>query len=150
MTSGIVDNELKTLEAKTDLTHGEKIFLQYGISGVRGEAETGFSMIFESALNVYDYNSYPSQNHRLTNTLLHIMSSCEDTTILHRHNYDVLLELQKKSKKIIELGGVHKSCSIKEIEDLNHFNENNNISPGGCADLLSLTVFFSKVKEFFY
>lgn len=150
MTTGIVESELKNLTTKTTLTHGEKIFLEYGISGVRGEAEMGFPIVFNYALNFYDSTKRLGQNNRLVQSLLGIMSRCQDTTILHRHNYDTLLNLQKKSENLINLGGIENLNNISEINNLNSHNEKNRISPGGCADLLALTVFISKLKESFF
>ncbi len=150
MTTGIVEGELKNLNTKTNLTHGEKIFLEYGISGVRGEAEMGFPIVFDYALGLYDSTKELGQNNRLVQALLGIMSRCKDTTILHRHDYDTLLNLQKNSKKLINLGGFNNLNNLLEINNLNCHNEKNGISPGGCADLLALTVFISKLKAFFF
>jgi len=150
MTSGIVDNELKNLSTKTNLTHGEKIFLEYGISGVRGEAEMGFPIVFDYALSLYDSNKKLGQNNRLVQALLGIMSQCKDTTILHRHDYETLLNLQKNSEILINSGGFTNSSNFSEINNLNSHNEKHGISPGGCADLLALTVFISKLKEEFF
>lgn len=150
MTAGIVESELKNLSTKTSLTHGEKIFLEYGISGVRGEAEMGFPIVFNYALDLYDSTKELGQNNRLVQALLGIMSQCKDTTILHRHDYDTLLNLQKNSEILINLGGFNNLDNISEINNLNYHNEKNGISPGGCADLLALTVFISKLKESFF
>ncbi|OQY41615.1 MAG: triphosphoribosyl-dephospho-CoA synthase CitG [Fusobacteriia bacterium 4572_74] len=150
MTSGIVKRELKNLNTKTSFTHGEKIFLEYGISGVRGEAEMGFPIVFDYALNLYDFNKGLGQNNRLVQALLGIMSRCKDTTILHRHDYDTLLNLQKKSENLMNSGGFNNLDNLSEINNLNCHNEKYGISPGGCADLLALTVFFSKLKESFF
>jgi len=150
MTIGIVESELKNLSTKTSLTHGEKIFLEYGISGVRGEAEMGFPIVFDYALDLYDSTKKLGQNNRLVQALLGIMSQCKDTTILHRHDYDTLLNLQKNSEILISLGGLNNSDNLSKINNLNSHNEQNGISPGGCADLLALTVFLSKLKESFF
>lgn len=150
MTSGIVESELKNLNTKTNLTHGEKIFLEYGISGVRGEAEMGFPIVFNYALGLYDSTKELGQNNRLVQALLGIMSRCKDTTILHRHDYETLLNLQKNSENLINLGGFNNLDNLSEINNLNCHNEKHGISPGGCADLLALTVFLSKLKESFF
>lgn len=150
MTTGIVESELKNLNTKINLTHGEKIFLEYGISGVRGEAEMGFPIVFDYALDLYDSTKKLGQNNRLVQSLLGIMSRCKDTTILHRHDYDTLLDLQKNSKDLMNLGGFNNSNNLSQINNLNYHNEKNGISPGGCADLLALTVFLSKLKESFF
>ncbi|MEA2021308.1 MAG: citrate lyase holo-[acyl-carrier protein] synthase, partial [Candidatus Caldatribacteriota bacterium] len=50
---GIVDKELKILpdfSLRKKLTNGERLFLKYGISGIRGEAERGFPTVREKGL----------------------------------------------------------------------------------------------------
>ena len=150
MTFGIVENELKNIDNKTNLTHGEKLFLDQGIKGVRGEAENGFPIVFDFSLNFYDENSHMDMNSRLTYTLLAIMSECEDTTILHRHSHETLNNLQEQSKKILQDQKLNNKDQLENIKNLDNYNIENRISPGGCADLLALTIFMSKVREEFY
>jgi len=152
MTAGIVTNELKNIDNKTNLTHGEKLFLDFGITGVRGEAENGFSIVFDFALQIYEEirDKEKDMNIVLTHTLLAIMSKCEDSTILHRHNYESLNKMQRKSKKILEEHKLNSENTLDNIKSLDNYNIKNKISPGGCADLLALTIFVAKVRDEFY
>lgn len=158
MTEGIVDNELKNKninygkeekeEVDKKLTYGEKLYLKYGIKGVRGEVEQGIPTVFEYALPTYRELSNMDERERLIHTLICIMAYCEDSTILHRNNIDKLYYVQEKAKHIISLGGVKSKSGKMEIENLDKEFCKNDISPGGCADLLAITVFFSLVYDF--
>jgi len=152
MTAGIVEKELYQINSKeSQLSNGEKIFLKYGYSGIRGEAEMGFPIIFDVALNTYDGCYDLNENDRLVQTLITIMQYSEDSTILYRHDINVLKEVQRLSKFIIEMGGMYSENGRKNIKSISKQFEIENISPGGSADLLACTVFLSKVKkEFFY
>ncbi len=57
MTYGIVESELKSLIYKKNLSNGEKLFLKYGIEGVRGEVEKGLPTVFNFSLNLMYHQS---------------------------------------------------------------------------------------------
>lgn len=150
MTEGIVKNELYFLDRNKQLTYGEKLFLKYGIEGIRGEAENGFPIIFDYSLDLYKQSEDLNENERLVHTLIGIMQYCQDTTILHRHTIDELLEVQKKAKRLMDLGGMRTEKGTKEIFKLDKEFTNRKISPGGSADILAATVYFDLVKKEYF
>lgn len=144
----IVKNELnKNLSPKT---YGEKIFLEYGITGVRGEVEKGLPTVFNYSLPFYSSNFKIEKRQRLCLTLLCIMANCEDSTILHRHELKILNEVIEKSKHILDTF-TEKNIDIveNEILELDRILSKRKISPGGSADLLAITVFLDGIKEYF-
>lgn len=149
MTTGIVEKELYNIRHE-NLSNGEKTFLKYGHTGIRGEAEAGFPIIFDLALHTYEGCYDLSENDRLVQTLITIMQYTEDSTILYRHNADILKEVQGICKYIIEIGGMYSERGRQNINAYSNNFENRNISPGGSADLLACTVFLSKVKKLFF
>lgn len=120
MTKGLVGSELKTLEKKTNLTHGERVFLEYGITGIRGEVESGLPVIFDYALPAYDDLTFSNagDNERLLHTLITIMAHCDDTTILHRHDIDILKEVQDICKNLLKKGSLLNKELLVEIYEL--------------------------------
>ncbi len=76
------------------------------------------------------------------------MSVCNDTTIVHRHDPQILREVQKKANNIIKLGGMDSAIGRAHISDLCFDFLEQNISPGGSADLLAVTVFFDLVERY--
>lgn len=152
MTEGLVANELKNIKRKDNLTHGEKVFVEYGITGIRGEVEAGIPVIFDYALPAYTDKNFSNldDNQKLLHTLITIMAHCDDTTILHRHDIETLKMIQDISKELLNRGSLLNKEIIAEIENLDRYFSHKKISPGGCADLLAVTVFLSLVKENFY
>lgn len=150
MTKGLTQKELDStkLKEKTNVSHGEKLFLKHGVTGVRGEVEKGLPVIFNFALDFYDKCEDLYINDRLVHTLLGIMQYCEDTTILHRHSLEVLREVQAKAKLIVGLGGMKTDLGANAVYLLDREYKQRNISPGGSADLLGLTIFFNSVKTY--
>ncbi|HSL86579.1 MAG TPA: triphosphoribosyl-dephospho-CoA synthase, partial [Bacteroidales bacterium] len=50
MTEGIVQNDFKDIDQKSSLTHGEKLYVEFGFTGIRGEAEKGYPVVRDFAL----------------------------------------------------------------------------------------------------
>ncbi len=84
---------------------------------------------------------------RLVQTLLAIMQFCEDTTILHRHSYETLKEVQGRAKRIISVGGVRTAAGLQAIDQMEEDFCRRKISPGGSADLLGVTVFLDLLES---
>ena len=76
------------------------------------------------------------------------MRYCEDSTILHRHSFETLIEVQERATQIISMGGVKTSEGIKAIEEMNVDFSKRKISPGGSADLLGVTVFCDLLEDY--
>ncbi|MDQ0480045.1 triphosphoribosyl-dephospho-CoA synthase CitG [Hathewaya limosa] len=148
MTSGIVENELLNIKDQEKITYGERLFAQYGIEGIRGEVERGLPIVFDKALKFYNQHEYLQDRERLIQTLIYIMCFCEDTTILHRHPLPRLREVQVAAEAVLELGGVETIEGRDALEKLDLRFSREGLSPGGVADLLAITVYFSLVEEF--
>lgn len=76
------------------------------------------------------------------------MEVCNDSTIIHRHNPQTLEEVKEKAKDIIKLGGMKTTQGREKINDLSTEFIERNISPGGSADLLAVTVFLHLVEQY--
>lgn len=148
MTAGLVEKELSTLANKPELSHGEKIYLKYKKEGIRGEAERGIPTVFQYSLELFKQNADLSMNDRLVHTLIGIMAKCNDTTIIHRHDIETLERVKKKAKYIIEIGGMKSIPGRAQIEELCKEFTEENISPGGSADLLAITIFLYLVEQY--
>lgn len=160
MTKGIVSNELKEIKNLYEefqeielietnlgrkLTYGEKLYINYGIEGIRGEVESGLSVIFEGALPIYEANKNKKEDVRILRTLAYLMGQCKDSTLLHRHNIEVIEEVNTLGKELSKI-----ESDDEFLSTLNKINEDfsfRRISPGGTADLLAVTIFLSKVKH---
>lgn len=141
ITQGISE-ELHNLHLKDKLTYGEKLYIKYGVKGIRGEVESGFPTVIKYSLPVFKELMSEKKYHInevLVHVLLHLIANTEDCNILGRHNMDILKYAQEKARQAIKLGGyltLDGKSFIKEMD--NDFIEKN-ISPGGAADLLAIT-----------
>lgn len=145
MTDGIVERELAPLALKppAKATAGEKLYIAYGVTGIRGEIEAGMPSIGEYGLPALKkaLERGLSLNDALVHTLINLMTTVEDTTILHRHNMDTLREVQTQAREIMEQGGMLTAAGRDRIIALDKAFIERNISPGGVADLLAATYF---------
>ncbi|MBK5240840.1 triphosphoribosyl-dephospho-CoA synthase CitG [Clostridium sp.] len=148
MTRGLVQDELFYMNKDKATSYGEKLFVEYKIEGIRGQVERGIPLVFDYATGVYKENKSLNLNDRLIHTLISIMQHCEDSNVLHRHSMITLKEVQQKAVNIISLGGMTTDCGKDAIEGLDSEFIEQNISPGGSADLLAVTVFFNSIEEY--
>lgn len=152
MAEGIVREELCNIKNKKihdkniKLTHGENLFLKYGIEGIRGNVEKGLPVIFDFSLDFYKNACELNNNNRLVHTLIGIMQFCEDSNIIYRHSIDVLKEVQNKAKYIISIGSIRIEAGKEAISQMNEEFIQRKISPGGSADLLAVTVFLYNIE----
>lgn len=159
MTKGLVEKELEPiLKSKhliengrlfgRALSYGEKLYVEHNIKGVRGEVEEGLPIVFDFAMATYKENYSLSKNERLVHTLIEILRFNQDTNIIHRHSVEVLEEVHKKVDHISKIGGMATEEGKKAIEILDKEFIDRNISPGGTADILAVTVFLCLVEEY--
>ena len=145
MARGIVERDFGRLkeEAGTEpfrerkATYGEKIYLEYGAAGVRGEAQAGFPLVFETGYPwlLEGLRKGLSLNDAGCAALLAIMSRNTDTNVIHRSSMTELRELQEKISAILRTDPFP---SAGELEKLDEELIRRNISPGGSADLLAM------------
>ena len=130
---GIVTKELKNISDGT-VSHGADMFCKYGFSGARGEAESGYETVFRFGLPQL-LKAVQLNDSLLIRCFLEIASLNKDTNILYRSNPEVLAEFQNLCTQALEDFTEQKYNAVIE------FCKNNNISPGGSADLLAVTIF---------
>lgn len=149
MTEGLVKNDLRNLDKKENLTNGEKIFLEKGFSGIRGEVENGFPTVFNIALPRMRLLSKNNISHDriLLDVLFHIMSASIDSNVINRGGFQALEFVNEQSQLFINDGSVYQENYKNKIENLNSIFIDKNISPGGAADLLSVTIFFALLES---
>jgi len=149
MTEGLVKNDLRNLNKKENLTNGEKIYLEKGFSGIRGEVESGFPTVANIALprmRLLSKNNI-SYDRILLDVLFHIMSVSIDSNVINRGGFQALEFVNEQSRLFINDGSVYQENYKNKIEDLNAIFIDKNISPGGAADLLSVTIFFALLES---
>lgn len=98
MSHGLVTDDFADLAAETSLTYGEKLYLSYGITGIRGEAEAGYPALSELILPFFRANQRQPIESLLLKALLLLMSQVENGNIIHRGRHRRLADNQNGSK----------------------------------------------------
>ena len=141
MLRGLVENDFKALDSKKNLSNGEKMFLKYGVTGIRGEAEKGYPTVFDNSLPYLKSQTDVDLNSMFLNTLMVIVSHSYDSNVVKRGDLNSLERIQKYAKDILNVGGCGNSEGKKILDDMNEYCNKNNLSLGGSADLLIVTIF---------
>ena len=138
ITQGIVSQDLAAITPENAQTAGEKIYAQYGIGGVRQQAEEGFPVVKNVGLPVLQQalEKGLSMNDACAVTLLHLLAATDDTNLIHRGGRQVQLQVKNQ---IADLLKTDPFPSTETIEALDQDFISRNLSPGGSADLLALT-----------
>ena len=151
MAAGLVARELKNLEHAA-MTAGEKLYYKYGITGIRGEVENGFPSVVNYGLPALEdaFDKGATINDALVHALISLMTVVEDSNVIWRTDYDTLLEVQRIAKNILSLGSVFTEKGRMAIAETERYFLQRHISPGGSADLLSVTItlYLLEHKEF--
>ncbi len=151
LTFGIVERELSGLcDQRSGLSHGERLYLAHRVTGIRGEAQAGFPAIFEIGLPAYRLAlaAGSAPNDAAVHALLQIMTTAEDTTVIHRGGIEALQYVRASAQEALSLGDVSTGLGRAYIRRMNETFIARSISPGGSADLLAGTIFAHSIEAF--
>ncbi len=150
MTHGLCRKELDSINKTEGLSHGEALFKKYGYRGIRGEVESGFQTVRNCSLPTMKLlkaqRSY-SMNDIFVQTLLHLMTVNEDTNIAARHDDKTLRYVQQYAKRVLAAGGMLTEKGAQMVNEMDRDFIERNISPGGSADLLAVTIMLDRLSE---
>lgn len=136
-----------TLTPDTAKTNGEKLYLKYKITGIRGEAKEGFPLLFNVGFPLFQAvlkKGFSLWQAGLI-TLLHYIACTEDTNLIIRSDYQLACKIQKDLQQFLAHATYEKQLSI--LPKLDAFFVSRNISPGGSADMLALTYFLYFIQN---
>lgn len=149
MCNGIVERELERVSSKKKPTHGERLFMEYGITGIRGEAQGGFRTVLEKGMPIlrsHELRERLNLNDLILHTLMNIMSCCNDTNVVIRGGLAGLQMVQDAAKEFMESGGMLSEHGRDRLYEMDRLFVEKNLSPGGSADLLSLSLFLAAME----
>ena len=126
-----ITNELE----KGTETFGKIAYQKYQIKGARHQAQDGFNIINE-VVNKFNLDDDKSK----TEALCYLINNIDDTVLLKRCN-DIKYYYEVKDK--------FKNISYNNINELNEYCINNNLSFGGSADLLIVSIFIKNINKIF-
>lgn len=118
-------------------THGAEAKRSFKAVGALENARAAYPELFTDWLPYY--RSLEGDPFRCHKTLLHIMTTLDDTNILHRRGAEGLAHAEAEAARLLE------DFSESGLSSLNKDFIRENISPGGSADMLSLTIFINSI-----
>lgn len=128
----------------TSGTHGSKAkLLSKGTTAIKGaldNAREGYEMLFAEWLPFYIERRKEHDAHTLHKTLLRIMCDLDDTNVIYRTDLATAEEVKQEARALLD------SFSETALKDMDRHYTTRNISPGGAADMLSLTVFIGSIQ----
>jgi triphosphoribosyl-dephospho-CoA synthetase len=131
------------------LTHGERIFAEHGVRGIRGEAADGFPAVL-SALEDLERAMSRGASYRDASllALLSLMLLVEDTNVIHRSGIGFWRGEYARMTLAAKEDFDPLNPSYAPLLELNEFLTAHRASPGGAADLLTCTLFLYRSKMF--
>lgn len=128
----------------TNGTHGSKAkLLSKGTTAIKGaldNAREGYEMLFAEWLPFYIERRKERDAHTLHKTLLRIMCDLDDTNVIYRTDLATAEEVKQEARALLD------SFSKAALRDMDRHYTTRNISPGGAADMLSLTIFIGSIQ----
>lgn len=144
MLTGLLEADWTDLERQETLSAGERIYLQYGIAGVRGEAEAGYPVIRQGSFPLLFKERKRHPKTAELRVLLYLMSVTQDTNVIHRGGMDSYNWLRARADTLYHAHLTDEELLV-ELEGFNQECIARNVSPGGAADLLSVTLYLEQI-----
>lgn len=141
MTAGLVQRELKGGK-KEGGTAGERLFRDCQVVGIRGEVEKGFPSVTEYGLPALKeaFARGADLNDALVHSLLSLMTVVEDSNVIWRTDLTTAQEVRDTAREILDEGSVFSTSGREKLSAAEKYFVSRRISPGGSADLLSITI----------
>lgn len=143
----------------TSGTHGSKAkLLSKGTTAIKGaldNAREGYEMLFAEWLPFYIERRKERDAHTLHKTLLRIMCDLDDTNVIYRTDLATAEEVKQEARALLDSFSKAHTAEDKEkriaaellaLKDMDKRYTARNISPGGAADMLSLTAFIGSIQ----
>lgn len=143
----------------TNGTHGSKAkLLSKGTTAIKGaldNAREGYEILFAEWLPFYIERRKERDAYTLHKTLLRIMCDLDDTNVIYRTDLATAEEVKQEARAQLDNFSKAHTAEDKEkriaaellaLKDMDKRYTARNISPGGAADMLSLTIFIGSIQ----
>jgi triphosphoribosyl-dephospho-CoA synthase len=149
---GIVARELHSIgrasRGLAECTAGELAYLLHRIDGARGEAERGFPTALAALEELKNTEFVPfSFRERLAHVLIGIMADNADSNLISRGGIEALEEVRRAAREALVAGGMWTPEGRERIAEMEKSLVVKNLSPGGCADILSCALFLRLLES---
>ncbi len=125
--------------SETAKTAGERLYLEHGLRGIRGEVAEGLPAVSETALPTFRraLDAGFSRNDAGVYALLALIARGTDTNMVSRGGIVLAKAAADEAALLLRSG----FPTMAQIEALDRSFIAQNLSPGGCADLLAVAYF---------
>lgn len=157
-----MEAHFRSLRAETAYSFGDRLFLATGLRGARGEAADGFPSVLRIALPALDAeemenpvevvgssvtadgNSAMPDAEELSgaHALLRLAVEMDDTTLIRRGGRSRAEAAKREIRALLDSG-----ITREKVETLDDQFIRENLTLGGCADLLACAYFLRAVRE---
>jgi triphosphoribosyl-dephospho-CoA synthase len=141
--AALPDRSAPSADSPKAESHGSRVCRLFGVGGARGEAIAGFPHVIEVGLPALHAARLGGADETCAHldALMAIMSSLDDTCLLHRGGRAALNIAQRGARAVLAAGGASSSDGWNLLLQLDRRLLSINASPGGCADLLAACIF---------
>jgi len=128
--------------APASTSHGTVACQRYHTGGARAQAMQGFPHVHAALTELHHKRTQGIyETHAQLDALLRIMTTLDDTCVLHRAGLPGLQTMQNGAAAVLNAGGSSTLAGRRELKHLEQHLLHLNASPGGAADLLALNLF---------
>lgn len=128
------------------LTAGEVLYLLYGVTGIRGEAEQGFPHVGLALQALEVHGAAHDLNTAMAHCLLELVQAMDDTNILWRGGQEGLRHAASSARAVLAAGGLGTHVGQAALRRMSADFARKRLSPGGCADILAVSVFLRLLR----
>jgi triphosphoribosyl-dephospho-CoA synthase len=128
-------------------SNGSRVRARYGVGGARREAQEGFPHVLRIGLPALRAARQRGidENAARIDALLAIMTTLDDTCLLHRAGPPALAAAKQGARDVLSCGGSSTPRGRAAFDRLESRLLALNASPGGAADLLAATLFIDRL-----
>lgn len=140
LSSASMKRDFSTMKGRTV---GERLYLEYGLPGARGELLSGFESVRKHSLPVLKKALMEGKDENLSQiiALLSLIGLKKDTNMVSRGGIEASKDASERAGKLLEKSDLN----LSDIMALDEYFIERNLSPGGSADLLAVTIFFNSL-----
>ena len=139
MSAQAVQEDFEAIRREGAHTTGQRIYLEHGLEGIRGELSRGLPAVAQIGLPTLRrcLEAGDSMEQAGVQVLLALMAQVVDTNLIARGGLEGQQWAMEQTKNLTQ----GRAVLQEEAEKLDRALIERNLSPGGCADLLAITYF---------
>lgn len=150
LTKDVLQADFQNLDQKKNLSYGERLYLEHGITGIRGEAMAGYPALQDllAYFRTLSSTQQDTQETMLLRGLVYLMATVEDGNLLHRGGLTAWQTVQQTAQEL-QAKNLPETQLRQALAAYDQQLIQANLSPGGAADVLALGIFMGFLEGLF-